>query len=380
MRTVLLIPAWMLWVLARPFVAAWWVLSRVLPSFRFWLLVLLAFLTALVAYYIAADRYTPLSTDAYVQAYVVQIAPEVAGRVVRVHVANNQSVRAGEPLFDLDPRPFEHKVALLTAKLVETEQHVRQLGTELASAKAEQKKVEAETEYATAVHSQEEKIFRAESTTERRYLDALQRLRAGQAALDKATQAVRLAQEALEAKVGAEHALIAQVKAQLAEAKLNLAYCKVVAPCDGVVSDLQLREGAYVHVGQPAISLIETDEWLVVANFRENALRHVKEGQPALVAFQSAPGEIRTARVTSIGRGVASGQGVPSGRLPEVHRQASWVPLAQRFQVRLTLDDAGELPLRVGMTGSVSIYTEPEGSLNDVTRRVHQFLAWLYYL
>ena len=65
------------------------------------------------------------------------------------------------------------------------------------------------------------------------------------------------------------------------------------------------------------------------------ALRHVKEGQPAWVAFQSAPGEVFTARVTSIGRGVASGQGVPSGRLPEVQRQASWVPLAQRFQVRL---------------------------------------------
>jgi multidrug resistance efflux pump len=380
MRTVLLIPAWTLWVLSRPFVAAWWALGRLLPSFRFWLLVLLAVLAALVAYYVATDRYTPLSTDAYVQAYVVQIAPEVPGRVVRLHVANAQTVRAGDPLFDLDPRPFEHRVALLTAKLVETEQHVRQLGTELAAAKAEQKKVEAETEYAVAVHSQEEKIFRAESTTERRYLDALQRLRAGRAALDKATQAVRLAEEALEAKVGAEHALVAQVKAQLAEAKLNLSYCKVVAPCDGVVSDLQLREGAYVHVGQPAISLIETDEWLVVANFRENALRHVKEGQPALVAFQSAPGEILTARVTSIGRGVASGQGVPSGRLPEVQRQASWVPLAQRFQVRLTLDDAGELPLRVGMTGSVSIYTEPEGSLNDVTRRVHQLIAWLYYL
>ena len=118
----------------------------------------------------------------------------------------------------------------------------------------------------------------------------------------------------------------------------------------------------------------------MVANFRESALRHVKEGQPAWVAFQSAPGEVFTARVTSIGRGVASGQGVPSGRLPEVQRQASWVPLAQRFQVASTLDETGELPLRVGMTGSVSIYTEPEGALNDVTQRVHQFIAWLYYL
>ena len=177
MRTVLLIPWWTLWVFTRPPVWSWWVLSRLLSSFRFWLLVFLALLTALVAYYVAADRSTPLSTDAYVQAYVVQIAPEVPGRVVRLYVADNQTVRAGEPLFELDPRPFEHKVALLTAKLAETEQHVRQLGTELAAARAEKKKAEAEAEFATAVHGQEQKIFRAESTTERRYLDALQKLR-----------------------------------------------------------------------------------------------------------------------------------------------------------------------------------------------------------
>ena len=83
--------------------------------------------------------------------------------------------------------------------------------------------------------------------------------------------------------------LVAEVKAQLAEARLNLAYTRVYAPCDGLITDLQLREGAYVHVGQPAMTLIDTGRWLVVANFRENSLARLREGQPAHVALRGLP-------------------------------------------------------------------------------------------
>ena len=180
MRTVLLIPWWTLWVFTRPPVWSWWVLSRLLSSFRFWLLVFLALLTALVAYYVAADRSTPLSTDAYVQAYVVQIAPEVPGRVVRLYVADNDTACDGEPLFELDPWLFEHKVVLLTAKLAETEQHVRQLGTESSAPRRgpKRRKPRPKAEFATAVHGQEQKIFlRRVHDGTGRYLDALQKLR-----------------------------------------------------------------------------------------------------------------------------------------------------------------------------------------------------------
>ena len=86
------------------------------------------------------------------------------------------------------------------------------------------------------------------------------------------------------------------------------------------------------------------------------------------------------AHVVSVGWGVSQGQGVPSGELPDVKVPANWVPPAQRFQVRLALDDPESVPLRVGMTGSVAVYTQPEGLLNDVTRYWHQVIAWLYHL
>jgi multidrug resistance efflux pump len=354
--------------------------GRMLRSFRFWLCLVLAVIVLLVAYYVRADRETPLTTDAYAQAYVVQVAPQVAGQVVRVYVGEGDQVKKGALLCELDPRPFEHKVALLEARLVQAEQQVKQLGSQLAAQKAEHERLTAEADYARAVYRQEEAIYKKDSTTERKYLDALQKHKASVAALEKSARTVQHAQEGLDARIGAEHALVAEVNAQLLEARLNLSYSRVYAPCDGTITNLQLREGAYAHVGQPVLTVIDTGHWLVVANFREKGLERMRPGQPALVAFHGVPGRLWHARVLSIGSGVSQGQGVPSGLLPDVKDQTSWVPAEQRFQVRLALEDPGAVPLRVGMTGSVSVYVDSDGRMNPLTEAVHEFIAWLYYL
>jgi len=356
---------------------------RMFRSFLFWLLITAAVIVLLVVYFVAADRTTPLTTDAYVQAYVVQVAPQVGGQVVRVHVHEGQHVDAGQPLFELDPRPFEHKVAMLEAKLVETEYHIKQLQAQWAAAKAEQRQLMAEAEYARVVHRQEKEIFDRESTTERKYVDAVQKLKAAEAAVERSASQVADVEHALAARIGTVHASVAQVKAQLAEAELNLGYSKVVAPCSGVITNLQLTEGSYAHVGQAVLACIDTRHWLVVANFRERSLEQMRPGQPALVAFQAIPGRLYPAVVQAIGNGVSQGQGIPSGMLPDVKNQTMWIPAAQRFQVRLALDespDLQDLPLRVGMTGSVSVYVGEIRFLGRVTRALHTVLAWFYYL
>jgi multidrug resistance efflux pump len=354
--------------------------GAMLRTFQFWLCLIVAVIVLLVAYYVVADRETPFTTDAYVQAYVVQVAPQVAGQVMHVYVGEGDEVKKGTPLFELDTRPFEHKVALLEAKLVETTQQVKQLHSQHAALKAEHERLNAEADYARAVYRQEEAIFKKESTTERKYLDALQKHKASLASLEKSVRTIQHSQEAIDARVGEEHALIAEVKAQLAEAKLNLGYCRVDAPCDGRVTNLQLREGAYAHVGQSVMTVIDTGHWLIIANFREKGLERMRPGHPALVAFRGMPGRLQSARVLWISSGVSQGQGVPSGLLPEVKDQTNWIPAEQRFQVRLILEDPEAVPLRVGMTGSVSVYIEPEGRLNQVTEAVHRVIAWLYYL
>jgi multidrug resistance efflux pump len=353
---------------------------RLLGSFRLWLFVILCVIVLLIAYYALSEIYTPFTTDAYVQAYVVQVAPQVGEKVIHVHVREGDHVEAGALLFELDPALFEQKVVYLQAKLVEAQHQIKQLEAELAGARASYERLAAEADYAASVHRQEQAIFKTDSTTERRYLDAVQKNKASQAAVRQAESGMRRVEDALSARIDGEHSLVAQVKAQLAEARLNLGYTHVYAPCGGVITDLQLREGAYVHTGQAVMTLIDTGHWLVVANFRENSLARLREGQPALVAFRGLPGQLWPARVVTVGWGVNQGQGVPSGQLPDVKIPTSWVPPAQRFQVRLTIDDPESVPLRVGMTGSVAVYTEPDGWLNPVTRAWHKVVAWLYYL
>ena len=354
--------------------------QKLLLSARAWVLFILLIVVVLVVYYVLADLYTPFTTDAYVQAYVVQIAPRVEGQVVRVCVQENQAVSKGDLLFEIDRRPFEHRVALLEAKRVEAIQQVAQLDSELSAAKSEDVRLIAEEAYAQTVHEQEKEIFKQDATTDRKYVEAVQKHKAAQAALGRSRAQVRKAEQALAARIGEEHALVAEVNAQLDQARLDLDWARVYAPCDGLITDLQLREGAYTHVGQAVMTLIDSGGWLVVANFRENAMSRLREGQPARVALRGAPGRVFDARVVSVGWGVSQGQGVPSGQLPDVKVPSSWVPPAQRFQVRLALDDPQSVQPRVGMTGSAAVYTEPDGVLNDITRFWHQVIAQLYHL
>ena len=354
-------------------------IGRVLRSFRFWLLVLLVVLVVLVAYYVIADRDTPLTTDAYVQAYVVRVAPQVSGLVVRVHVGEGSIVRKGDVLFELDHRPFQHQVATLEAKLVTTRREVNQLYTQLAAEEAEHRRLTAEDELAKYLYERDNRIYQGGATTERKFTNSAQVYKASRASVDKSARMIQHIQEAIDARVGQENSLVAQVEAELAEARLNLEYSTVQAPCDGVITNLQLREGDFAHVGEGVLSCVDRGRWLVVANYRERSLERLRPGQPALVTFRAAPGRIYGARVFALGWGVNQGQGVPSGNLPEVPRLQNWVPPSQRFQVRLALDDPDAAPLRVGTTCTVTTIADPASPILPVTRFIHEFVALWYY-
>ena len=366
--------------LGRGVQAIWLYLAGWRRSFRFWLAAIMCLIVVLVAYYVVADRYTPFTTDGYVQAYVVQVAPQVAGQVVHVHVSEGDIVATGDLLFELDPRPFEHRVSKLEAQLVEVEHQVEQLVAQLEAAKAEEQQLDAEAQYAHEVYRQESAIYQNESTTERKYLDAVQKHKASKAALNRSVRERQSVEAALSARIGSEHALVAKANAELAEARLNLAYTKVHAPCTAMITNLQLREGAYAHTGEAVLACIDTTKWLIVANFREICLERMDVGQPALVALQGMPGRLWPAHVRFLGGGVGQGQGIPSGLLPDVKSESRWIPPAQRFQVRLELDDPQPMSLRVGMTASASVYVTSDHFLNRVTRAVHKVLTWLYYL
>jgi multidrug efflux system membrane fusion protein len=351
-----------------------------LRSFQFWLLLLLVVLIVLVAYYVIADRDTPLTTDAYVQAYVVRVAPQVSGLVVRVSVGEGSTVHKGDVLFELDHRPFQHQVEILEAKLVTTRREVKQLHTQLAAEQAEHQRLTAEDELAKYLYERDKGIFQGGATTERKFTTSAQSYKASRAAVEKSAQMIQHIQEAIDARVGQENSLVAQVEAELAEARLNLEYSTVHAPSDGVITNLQLREGDFAHVGEAVLSCVDQGRWLVVANYRERSLERLRSGQRAFVTFRAAPGRIYSARVFALGWGVNQGQGVPSGNLPDVPRLQNWVPPSQRFQVRLALDEPDTAPLRVGTTCTVTTIADPASPIMPLTRFIHKLVALWYYL
>src|SRR5262249_11921536 len=149
----------------------------------------LGILLLLIVYYALADMYTPITTNAYLQAYVIQIAPRVPEKVIRVHVREGERAKSGDLLFALDSALCEQKIASLEAKaeeinhqikrseakLVEARYRVKQLEAERAAASADRDRLVAEHDYAALVHRQEQAIFSTDSTTERRYREAVQK-------------------------------------------------------------------------------------------------------------------------------------------------------------------------------------------------------------
>jgi multidrug resistance efflux pump len=399
LRRCLLVPWNMLkWLIAGVDIKAWqvfrrcllvpwnmlkWLIAdgrRLLLSARVWVLCVLLLIAALVAYYVLSDRYTPFTTDAYVQAYVIQVAARVEGQVVRVSVLENQAIRKGDLLFEIDPRPFEHRVAVLEAKLVQAIQQVVQMQSELEASKADDARIVAQEAYARAVQEQETRIRKQDATTDRKYLDAVQKYRMAQANRERARATTRKVEQALAARIGGEHAVVAEVKAQLAEAKLNLSWTRIYAPANGYVTNVQLREGSYVHVGTPVLICIDSDQWWVVANYRENSLEYLRPGQRVDLSFNTYPGQIFPGVVKTVGWGVYQGQAAPSGNLPAVTEPQNWIRLAQRFPVWVTPQMPAGYPLRIGATASVAVYTQEEYWLNGVTEAWHKVVTAFDYL
>ena len=356
------------------------IVRRLLLSARAWVLFVLAIIAALVIYYVLADRHTPFTTDAYVQAYVVQVAARVEGQVVGVYVQENQAVKKDEVLFEIDPRPFEYRVALLEAKRVDAIQQVAQMESELSAAKAEDTRLVAEEAFARTVYEQETAIYKQKATTDRKYVDAVQKYSAAQAARQRGVAQTHKVEQALAARIGEEHALVAAVRAQLDEARLNLDWTRIYAPANGYVTNVQLRVGAYAHVGMPVITFIDGDQWWIVANYRENSLENLRAGQSVGLTFNTYPGRIFPGVVQTVGWGVDEGQGLPSGNLPAIQEPKNWIRLAQRFQVRITPELPDGYPLRVGATASAAVYTHDGYWLNPVTRLWQRVVAKFDYL
>ncbi|MDD5276590.1 MAG: biotin/lipoyl-binding protein [Methylovulum sp.] len=329
----------------------------------------------------------PRTNDAMIRANIVGIAPEVSGRIVELHVEDNQYVKQGELLYVIDPRPYQAILDKAKAELLLAEKEVDsrrassgsaglaigRLEHERAAAEAEVNRIEAEDEY---LHNYLERI---KPLAEKQYVtaDQLKQARskyaASRAALADVKAKALSARSAIEeaksesrradsliAQVGKVNAHIEAAKAVVAAAELDVEYCLVRAPFDAYVTNLNTREGEYARAGTQLFALVDNRHWYAIANFKETYLQSIHPGQEAEVFLVGYPGKRYRGVVTGIGWANYPDNTKQQGVLPEVQRTLNWVVLASRFPVRIEIHERdAEHPLRMGMTAFVTVLDSP---------------------
>lgn len=321
--------------------------------------VLLAVLAALWAF--GQSRAHPMTDAASVEAPVVDVAALVPGQVVKVAVTNNQRVRRGDLLFQVDPEPYTLRLQQARAQLAAARSELKQgqgnRALEQSNADvADSQITRAKNNLALARQT----LARLEPLLPKGYVTAQE--------VDSARTAVHDAQVSLEqAKASASgtsafvgtldtrQAGVDAASAAVGLAERNLRNTEVRAPMSGVITGLTLTRGDYVVTGTPLFTLIDTAHWRVSALFRETDLPRIRVGARARVFLLSAPDKVIRGHVASIGWGVRSrGQAKLLG-LPVVSNKLDWVRSAARFPVEIELDDPPQNLTRLGASASVRI-------------------------
>ena len=346
--------------------------------------VLVAVLAVLIKYwdYVA----NPWTRDGQVRADIVQITPRVSGPIVRLPIVDNQFVKAGDLLFEIDPRTFQAAVDKARAELDQTGDSVLSLEKQveaaeaavevsrgnIAQAKSSIAQMDATIEKNRAEYVRQQALLPRRATSEKSVERAkanlevsVQEKLSSEASLLQA-QASLLQSEAdlAEARanlgaLGEENPQLRAALAALQEAELDLEFTEVRAPVDGYVTNLNLQLGTQAVTNQPALALVDVASFYVWGFFRENTIADIRPGDQAVVTLMTYPDMPLMGRVDSLGWGIAQQDGSTGvDLLPNVNPTFEWIRLAQRIPIRIELTDVpDDVALRVGTTGSVLVMT-----------------------
>jgi multidrug resistance efflux pump len=260
------------------------------------------------------DYFTnPWTRDGQIRTQVIQIAPRVTGHIVKIYVKDNQYVKAGDLLFEIDSTPF--KINLSKAQ------------TDLKRAKIKSRGYKIEYDRVRKIAKRDRGAISQKDLIkhEINYLDSLEK--------------------------------IDIAKEKINQAKLNIKYTKVKASVDGYVSNINFQIGTQAVANKPLLALVDINSFWVFGFFRETMLKDLKIGDKAIVTLMAYPDTPLKGYVESIGWGIAYNDGKPgSNLLPQINPVFEWIRLAQRIPVKVKFDKLPDnIKLRVGLTASVMV-------------------------
>lgn len=330
----------------------------------------LILIVALFIWYVVADRFAPWTDQARVQAYVVPMVSQVAGRVIEVNVKKDQPVKQGDVLLRIDPSDYQ--LALQKAEY-DLEQATQDIGASSASVNSAQAKVveaQANLDHLIAqgnrVYELEEKHIYSKARGDK----ARAAIKKAEAQLESARAELEKARQSL-GKEGQDNPKVRSAIAALKKAQIDLARTTIIAPADGGITNLKIDVGHFASVGSPLMTFIDAGDIWIKASLRENSIANLKPGDAVDIALDAAPGKIFKGTVSSIGFAVSHEKGGSIGDLDTVENKSGWLRQAQRFPVYIRFqDDSSKGLRRMGGQADVQIYTGDNVIINA--------LGWLW--
>jgi len=344
-----------------------------------------ALIVVTLVWYLLADRFTPYTSQARVQGYVVGVAPKVSGVLTDVWVSNNERVSAGQKLFAIDRSQYEIALGRATADLSSTRNQVGAGDAAVTVARANLRAAEAGQLKAEQDYTRLKRLREDDPGT-----ISQRRLEVSQATLAQARAQVAAAQadieRAIEQKGGVsddDNALLRTAQAGIDKAQLDLDNTTVLAQSDGVITDMRADVGQFAAAGNPVMTLVAVQDVWINADFTENNLGHLTVGTAVEVVLDALPGEVFAGRIRNIGVGVSASSAPPPGALPSVQNNRDWLRQAQRFPVQVEFSDPITptllRQLRIGGQASVMAYADGHTVLPLLGKLYLRVLSYLTY-
>ena len=294
--------------------------------------------------YKAYRRTHIMTDDAFIEGNIHTVAAKVNGTVRSIHVTDNQSVRKGDLLIEIDPADYDVRFHEASSALGVEQAKLAEADTRIAAAKANLDLQRANLALAELEKARMENLYRQEVVPKDRYDRAMTAHEVAQAQMKTAEEQLRQA----ESQKITQASTIRQKEAAAALAGLNLKYTSIYAPVDGYVTKKTVQEGNQIQGGQPLMAVVSLDDLWVTANYKETELERIRPGQKVTIEVDTYPGRIFTGTVDSI----MAGTGVSFSLFPAENATGNYVKVVQRIPVKIRLDDGtdnGHI-LRVGMS------------------------------
>ncbi len=272
--------------------------------------------------------YYKSTDDAFIEGHVITVAPRVSGPVLHLNIEDNQEVRKGDFLLEIDPKDYE-------AKLKETKAKLDEARASLVNTENQVTRSLSDLEFAEADYDRYSKMFAKGISSKQDY----------DASLNKLTSAQSNSKSA-KARYDEIKASIKRLEAEVEQEELNLSYTKIYASADGRITNRTVEQGNYVQVAQPMFAIVPEKMW-IVANFKETQLANMKPGQPVKIKIDTYGGKKFKGEVDSIQRST----GARASLFPPENAVGSYVKIVQRVPVKIVFtEDISKYNIVPGMS------------------------------